>query len=84
MSDTVPKGAISSVVGIGGTAGAIGGMLLAKVVGYVLDVTHHNYAIPFALPAGAYLVAVVVIHWMLPRLEAMGVSHRQTQTDTDR
>jgi ACS family hexuronate transporter-like MFS transporter len=70
VSDTVPRKAVSSVVGIGGMAGAIGGMLIALLVGYILDWTH-NYLIPFCIAASAYLVALGIIHWMLPRLEAM-------------
>jgi ACS family hexuronate transporter-like MFS transporter len=70
VSDTVPRKAVSSVVGIGGMAGAIGGMLIALLVGYILDWTH-NYLTPFCIAASAYLVALGIIHWMLPRLEAM-------------
>jgi ACS family hexuronate transporter-like MFS transporter len=70
VSDTVPRKAVSSVVGIGGMAGAIGGMLIALLVGYILAWTH-NYLIPFCIAASAYLVALGIIHWMLPRLEAM-------------
>jgi hypothetical protein len=39
-------------------------------VGYILAWTH-NYLIPFCIAASAYLVALGIIHWMLPRLEAM-------------
>src|SRR3546814_1842198 len=36
-SDVFPRAAVGSVIGIGGTAGAIGGMLMAKYAGFVLD-----------------------------------------------
>ena len=36
-SDVLPRQAVGSLVGIGGTAGAIGGMLLSKYTGWVLD-----------------------------------------------
>ena len=39
VSDTVPRKAVSSVVGIGGMAGAIGGMFIAKLAGYILEWT---------------------------------------------
>ena len=71
VSDTVPKAAISSVTGFGGMAGAVGGMLIAKIVGYVLERTNNNYFIPFAMAAVAYLLALVIIHLFLPRLEQM-------------
>ncbi len=67
-SDMFPVGAIASVVGIGGTAGAIGGMLIAKVVGYALQWTG-SYMIPFVLAGSAYLLAVAMIHLLSPRLE---------------
>lgn len=70
VSDTVPRKAVSSVVGIGGMAGSIGGMLIAILVGHILDWTH-NYLVPFCIAASAYLVALGIIHWMLPRLEPM-------------
>ena len=70
-SDTVPKQGVSSVVGIGGMAGAIGGMIIAKLIGYILDVTHKNYLIPFIIASSVYLLAVLILHLILPRLEPM-------------
>lgn len=70
VSDTVPRKAVSSVVGIGGMAGAIGGMFIAKFAGYVLDTTG-NYLILFSIAALAYLIALAMIHLLLPRLEPM-------------
>lgn len=69
VSDTMPKQTVSSVVGIGGMAGSIGGMLIAKVTGYVLEWTG-SYHILFAMAAGAYLLAVTVIHLLVPKWEA--------------
>jgi ACS family hexuronate transporter-like MFS transporter len=68
VSDTVPRKAVSSVVGLGGMAGGIGGMLIAKLVGYVLEWTG-SYLIPFAIAASAYLVALACIHLLSPRLD---------------
>ena len=66
-SDLFPRRAIGSVVGIGGTAGAIGGMLIAKFVGYVLDLSD-SYAPIFAVAGCAYLLALLAIHVVSPRL----------------
>ena len=55
-SDMFPSRAVASVVGIGGMAGAVGGMLIAKVVGYVLQSTN-SYMIPFLIAGSAYLLA---------------------------
>ena len=52
-----PSRAVASVVGIGGMAGAVGGMLIAKTVGYVLQWTG-SYLIPFMIAGGAYLVGL--------------------------
>jgi len=73
VSDTVPRKAISSVVGIGGMAGAIGGMCIAKIVGYVLDATGKNYLVPFLMAGFAYLAALLVIHLLLPKLQPMQI-----------
>ena len=66
-SDLFPRSAVGSVVGIGGTAGAIGGMLMSKYNGYILDV-FGSYQPLFAIAAGAYIVGIVVIHLLSPRL----------------
>jgi ACS family hexuronate transporter-like MFS transporter len=67
-SDTFPSQAVGSVVGIGGMAGAIGGMLMAKIVGYVLQWSG-SYMIPFLIAGSAYLLALAIIHGLTPRLE---------------
>ena len=66
-SDLFPSRAVASVVGIGGMAGAVGGMLIAEVVGHVLQWTG-SYMIPFFIAAGAYFVALLLIHVLSPNL----------------
>ena len=68
VSDMFPRRAVGSVVGIGGMAGAIGGMLIAKTVGYILDWTG-SYFLVFLIAGSAYLVALLLIHLIVPRLE---------------
>ncbi len=67
-SDLFPKGAVGTVIGIGGTVGAIGGMFMAKFTGYILDKTH-SYALLFAIAASAYFMALLLIHLLSPKLE---------------
>ena len=67
-SDMFPRGAVGSVVGIGGTAGAIGGMMMAKFVGYILETTG-SYTLIFAVAGSVYLVALLVVHLLAPRLK---------------
>jgi ACS family hexuronate transporter-like MFS transporter len=69
--DTVPPGAVASVVGIGGMAGAVMGMFFAQFVSRILSLTHNNYMAPFAVAAFTYLLGLACIHLLLPNLETM-------------
>jgi len=68
-SDMFPPAAVGSVVGFGSMAGAIGGMLIAKVTASLLDVTG-SYVPVFLIAACAYPAALAAIHLLAPRLEA--------------
>ena len=65
-SDVFPKQAVASVIGIGGTAGAIGGMLMAKYAGWVLD-SVGTYTPIFIVAGSVYLLALVALHGLSPR-----------------
>jgi MFS transporter, ACS family, hexuronate transporter len=52
-------------------AGAIGGMLIALVVGEILQRTG-NYVIIFIIAGSAYLVALAAVHALAPRLRPVG------------
>lgn len=67
--DMFPKRAVGSVIGLGGFAGGVGGMIMSKSTGLVLDATHGNYTIIFAVCTVTYFVAVLAIHLLSPRLE---------------
>jgi ACS family hexuronate transporter-like MFS transporter len=67
-SDLFPRKAVGSVVGFGGMAGSIGGMLIATATGYILEWTGTYHAV-FLMAGSAYLVALAVIHALTPRLE---------------
>ena len=67
-SDVMPRRAVASVVGIGGMAGAVGGMLMAKYAGYVLE-NVGSYTPIFLLIGSMYLIALAIIHLLIPRLE---------------
>jgi ACS family hexuronate transporter-like MFS transporter len=66
-SDLFPSRAVASVVGIGGMAGAVGGMLIAEIVGHVLQWTG-SYIVPFFMAASAYLLALLFIQLLSPQL----------------
>ena len=73
VSDMFPKKAIGSVIGIGGMAGGIGGVLVSKLGGTLFD--HYKalghiqtgYTIIFAICAVAYLIAWVVMKSLVPK-----------------
>ncbi len=72
-SDIFPRQAVGTVLGIGGAAGAVGGMLMSQVVGKILEVTKDaghpadGYTIIFAVAAFTYLTAFVLVHLLTPR-----------------
>jgi ACS family hexuronate transporter-like MFS transporter len=72
VSDMFPKKAVGSVVGIGGMAGGIGGVLITKLGGYLFDKyaalghIETGYMIMFSICALAYLVAWCVMKALVP------------------
>ncbi len=78
-SDMFPKKAVSSIVGIGGMAGAVGGILFPMLVGQLLDVykaagnISGGYNILFLICGGAYLLAWVIMHLFAPKMEQVEV-----------
>lgn len=66
-SDVFPRGAVGSVIGIGGTAGALGGMAMALYTGHTLDASG-SYAPLFAICGSAYALALLIVHVLSPRL----------------
>jgi ACS family hexuronate transporter-like MFS transporter len=80
-SDVFPRRAVGSLVGIGGAAGAIGGMLIAKYAGWVLD-RIGSFTPIFALAGSAYLLALLVVHILSPRLDPARVSSSNTAADS--
>ncbi len=64
-SDLFPRRAVGSVVGIGGTTGAIGGMLMSQGVGWVLATTG-SYFLIFAAAGSTYLLALLVVQLLCP------------------
>ena len=69
-SDLFPKEVVSSVVGIGGMAGAVGGIVFPMFVGYLLDTYKASgnlsagYNILFTVCGCTYLIAFTIIHFL--------------------
>jgi MFS transporter, ACS family, hexuronate transporter len=78
-SDMFPKKAVASVTGIGGMAGAVGGMLISYIAGLLLDhfkligQIETGYYIMFIICGMSYLVAWAVMFSMVPRMEKAAV-----------
>lgn len=71
-SDVFPRAAVGSVVGIGGMLGAFGGMVFSKYIGSVLD-SIGTYAPIFLVAGSAYLVALLVVHLLTPKMEPVKI-----------
>lgn len=67
-SDMFPKKAVGSVVGLGGMAGSIGGMLIALLAGLILQLTG-SYVVLFIICGSVYLVALLIFHLLAPTME---------------
>jgi len=72
-SDMFPRQAVGSVVGIGGMAGAVGGMFIALLVGAILQATG-SYVPIFMMAGSAYVVALTIIHFLVPKLQPADVA----------
>jgi ACS family hexuronate transporter-like MFS transporter len=75
VSDMFPKRAVASVTGLGGMAGALGGVLVARIAGLLL--AHYTalgkielgYGILFMICGSIYLVAWLVMHALAPKFK---------------
>ena len=65
--DISPKAAVSSAFGVGGMCGAVGGMFMTQLVGYVLTTTNNNYSVLFTMIPAAYAIALLWVFFVAPR-----------------
>lgn len=76
-SDMFPRHAIGSVVGLGGFAGATGGVLFQRMTGRILEANGgSNYLPVFLICGGAYVSALLIMHLLAPRLEPVNLDAR--------
>lgn len=69
VSDQFPRRAVGSVVGIGGLAGGLGGALFAAKTGFIINTG--GYVPLFAIAATAYLLALLILQILSPKLETV-------------
>ncbi len=67
-SDMFPKNAVASMASLGTFGGATSGAMIATAAGLVLKATG-SYVPLFVFAGSAYLVALVIVHAIIPRLE---------------
>jgi MFS transporter, ACS family, hexuronate transporter len=72
-SDMFPRSAVGAVVGIGGMAGSVGGVLFSVSAGKILQLTH-SYKALFGISASVYLISVAILHILAPGLKKVDVS----------
>jgi MFS transporter, ACS family, hexuronate transporter len=78
-SDMFPKNAVSSVVGIGGMAGSVGGILFPLLIGILLDhfkllgILSTGYNIIFIICGCTYLLAWLVMHVLAPQMKQVEI-----------
>ena len=80
-SDTFPKKDVATIVGLGGMAGSVGGILFPWFSGWLLDqykavgnITG-GYAILFGICASVYLTAFVIHHLLAPKLDPVVIEN---------
>jgi ACS family hexuronate transporter-like MFS transporter len=75
VSDAFPKRAVSSVTGIGGMAGALGGASISILAGKLLEFYKNaghietGYVVMFSIAGGAYLLAWIIMSLMAPKIK---------------
>lgn len=67
-SDMFPRRAVGSVVGFGGMAGAVGGLIMSEGVGRILK-SMHDYRPVFLIASFAYLFTLLIVHLLAPQLK---------------
>jgi len=71
-SDMFPKRAVGSVVGLGGLAGSVGGMIFMTLSGYLVETTG-SYIVHFIICGSAYLIALGIMQLLTFRAKPVEV-----------
>ena len=71
---TAARFVVNSTVGLGGAISSVAGAFSAAVIGRVLDATGNNYTVVFFACASVYVIATVIIHFILPHRRASMVA----------
>ena len=74
VSDSFPKAAVGTVTGFGGMAGAVGGMFISKITGYLLQTTGSYFAV-FLMAGSIYLIALGIVQLLVPKIQMVETRH---------
>jgi ACS family hexuronate transporter-like MFS transporter len=73
-SDLFPKKIVGSVIGFSTTVSSIAGMITALLIGYALnEAGTDGYIFPFVIAAFGYLIGLLAIHLVSPKLKPVTV-----------
>lgn len=72
VSDLYPRTSVGTVIGMGGTAGQVGAAVMTLLTGIVLA-RYGNFSALFAVAGSTYLVAWLIFHLAVPRLEPLAL-----------
>jgi len=78
-SDMFPKKAVASITGLGGMAGAVGGILLSRLAGRLLDHFKElghietGYYIMFIVCGSAYILAWITFNLLAPKMKRVNL-----------
>jgi len=75
-SDMFPKRDVASITGLGGTGGAVGGMIISLVAGYTLQ-WFHTYVPLFIMVGIMHPLTFGLVHWMIPRIAPVGIMNSE-------
>ena len=68
VADLFPTPAVGSIVGLGGTCAAVASILFSIYVGHALQgASQYGHILP--LCGSAYVIAFLIFHIMVPKLE---------------
>jgi len=84
VSDMFPRNAVASVTGIGGMAGAVGGMLVAILAGNILEFWEKQgsiqtgYLTLFIIAGTAYLIAWILFNLIAKNMEPVVLENNES------
>ncbi len=75
VSDMFPKRAVAKLIGVGSTAGSLGGMAFPLLTGILLDRFANGYAIIFGFCSVAYILAFIANHLLAPSYNPVRIDY---------